>query len=115
MSAILLFCFLVILALLLLSVSFGLRFYETRNRNKLVSMLRTVSEHGGERFVSEQHHEISLLCDDIEQTVADLTAKGARFQGGIEDRGFGLTVMLEIPGAGEMMLYEPKHPLAHNL
>ena len=75
----------------------------------------TVSEHGGERFVSEQHHEISLLCDDIEQTVADLTAKGARFQGGIEDRGFGLTVMLEIPGAGEMMLYEPKHPLAHNL
>ncbi len=62
-----------------------------------------------------QHHEISLLCDDIEQTVAELRARGARFGGGIEDRGFGRTVMLEIPGAGEMMLYQPRHPLAHSL
>src|SRR3981081_4386465 len=57
MNAILLFCFLIILALLLLSISFGLRFYESRNRNKLVSMLRTVSENGGE----EQH--VNILLD----------------------------------------------------
>jgi hypothetical protein len=24
-------------------------------------------------------------------------------------------VMLKVPGAGEMMLYEPRHPLAYNL
>ena len=41
MSAIIAFCFLLILALLLLSISFGLRFYESRRRNKLVSMLAT--------------------------------------------------------------------------
>ena len=75
----------------------------------------TATEHGGERWESPQRHEISLLCEDIHTTVADLTAKGARFNGGIEERGFGLTVMLEIPGAGEMMLYEPRHPLAHSL
>ena len=75
----------------------------------------TSGAQGDEQWVSAQHHEISLLCDDIEATVAELTAKGARFSEGIEDRGFGLTVMLEIPGAGEMMLYQPRHPLAHSL
>jgi tight adherence protein B len=58
MTAIIAFCFLVILALLLLSISFGLRFYENRNRNKLVSMLRTVTENG-----EEQHVNILLDAD----------------------------------------------------
>jgi predicted enzyme related to lactoylglutathione lyase len=60
----------------------------------------------------EQHHEISLVCEDIERTVADLTARGAHFSGGIETRGFGRTIALEIPGAGQMVLYEPRHPTA---
>jgi len=62
-----------------------------------------------------QHHEISLMCDDIEQTVADLRAKGAQFASGIEDRGFGRTIALEVPGAGQMMLYQPRHPTAVDL
>lgn len=62
-----------------------------------------------------QRHEISLMCDDIEQTVAELRAKGAEFAGGITAAGFGLTTMLRVPGAGEMMLYQPRHPLAHSL
>ena len=32
------------------------------------------------------------------QTVAELTAKGARFVGGIENRGFGRTIALDVPG-----------------
>ncbi len=56
MTTIVAFCFLVILSLLLLSISFGLRFYETRSRNKLVSMLRTVTENG------EEHH-VNILID----------------------------------------------------
>jgi len=60
-------------------------------------------------------HEISLMCDDIEATMAELAGKGAEFAGEVQDRGFGRTVMLEIPGAGEMMLYQPRHPLAHSL
>jgi predicted enzyme related to lactoylglutathione lyase len=61
------------------------------------------------------HHEISLVCDDIEATVAELTAKGAHFDGGIENRGFGRTIALEIPGAGRMLLYQPRHPTAFDL
>jgi catechol 2,3-dioxygenase-like lactoylglutathione lyase family enzyme len=75
----------------------------------------TRAEHGGEIYESPLHHEISLLCDDVNQTVADLTAKGAKFTGPVENRGFGLTAMLQIPGAGEMMLYQARHPLALNL
>lgn len=61
------------------------------------------------------HHEISLMCDDIEATMAELTAKGAEFTGGVTEAGYGLTAMLNIPGAGEMMLYQPRHSLAYNL
>lgn len=69
----------------------------------------------GEGFSTAVHHEISLMCDDIEDTVAELKAKGAQFDGGISDQGFGLTATLKIPGAGEMLVYEPRHPIAHNL
>jgi hypothetical protein len=55
------------------------------------------------------------MCDDIESTVAELTAKGAEFTGEITDRGFGLTTVLRVPGAGEMMIYQPHHPTAHDL
>jgi predicted enzyme related to lactoylglutathione lyase len=72
-------------------------------------------EIGGEAWLTGQHHEISLMCDDIEETVAELAAKGAEFAGDVTDRGFGLTAMLKIPGAGEMMLYQPRHPPAYAL
>jgi tight adherence protein B len=60
MSAIVAFVFLVILALLLFSISFGLRFYEKQRRKRLVSMLRTVTENG------EDHH-VNLLIDSGDQ------------------------------------------------
>jgi len=52
MNGIVALCFLVILALLLFSISFGLRFYEQRRRRKLVSMLRTVTENGEDTHVN---------------------------------------------------------------
>lgn len=75
----------------------------------------TSDDRGGETWSTTQHHEISLMCDDVERTVAELTAKGAEFTSDIRDDGFGLTTTLTIPGAGEMVLYQPKHSLAHNL
>jgi catechol 2,3-dioxygenase-like lactoylglutathione lyase family enzyme len=60
-------------------------------------------------------HEITLMCDDIEKTVAELTAKGVSFDGGVTDAGFGRTATFAVPGAGSMMLYEPRHPVAYDL
>ena len=61
------------------------------------------------------HHQISLMCDDIEGTVAELSAGGAVFSGDIEAASFGRTITMQVPGAGEMLVYEPRHPLALDL
>jgi catechol 2,3-dioxygenase-like lactoylglutathione lyase family enzyme len=62
-----------------------------------------------------RHHEISLMCDDIQRTVTDLTAKGARFTGEIEKTSFGRTIMMAVPGADDILVYEPSHPTAFDL
>jgi predicted enzyme related to lactoylglutathione lyase len=60
-------------------------------------------------------HELYLMCDDIDQTVKDLEARGVEFTGPVTDAGFGRLVTLKVPGGGELGLYEPRHPLAVNL
>jgi hypothetical protein len=55
------------------------------------------------------------MCDDIRQTIDELTSKGATFNGEVEDMGFGMTVMMNLPAAGEIMLYQPHHPTAYDL
>lgn len=60
-------------------------------------------------------HQTSLMCDDIEATVADLRSKGVAVSGEITDQGFGLVALIDIPGAGWMQLYEPRHDVAYDL
>ena len=55
-------------------------------------------------------HELYLMCDDIEATVAELEAKGVKFAGPVNEAGFGLMTSIELPGGGELGLYEPRHP-----
>ena len=57
-------------------------------------------------------HLFSLICDDIAATIRELRAKGIEVQGEPSDEGFGVTVMLTLPGGVEVMLYEPRHPMA---
>lgn len=57
-------------------------------------------------------HELTLMCDDLAATVADLKAKGVEAKGEPEDQGFGITITLVLPGGVEVMLYEPRHPTA---
>jgi hypothetical protein len=44
-----------------------------------------------------------------------LEARGATFIGDIEDHGYGLISMLEVPGIDPIQLYQPSHPTAYNL
>jgi len=60
-------------------------------------------------------HEVFLMCDDIETTVTDLEERGVEFTSPIQDRGFGLVTTLQVPGAGMLGLYEPKHPTGYDL
>lgn len=60
-------------------------------------------------------HELFLMCDDIEATVAELAAKGVEFAGEIEEQGWGRLATIRVPGGGDLGLYEPRHAVAHDL
>ena len=57
-------------------------------------------------------HELYLMCDDIEATVADLAGRGVLFEGGVTDQGWGLLTTIRLPGGGSLGLYQPRHPVA---
>jgi len=57
-------------------------------------------------------HTLSLTCDDIATTVAELRARGIEFRGEPEDHGWGIATTMVLPGGVEMVLYEPRHPTA---
>ena len=75
----------------------------------------TKGEWEGQTFESPRHHSISLMCDDIKKTMAEFGTKGAEFRGEPEDMGFGIGVMMAVPGADDIFLYEPRHPMAYEL
>jgi catechol 2,3-dioxygenase-like lactoylglutathione lyase family enzyme len=54
-------------------------------------------------------HELSLMCDDIGATVAELRAKGIEIRGEPDDRGYGIFTKMVLPGGVEIDLYEPRH------
>jgi catechol 2,3-dioxygenase-like lactoylglutathione lyase family enzyme len=56
-------------------------------------------------------HEFSVMCDDIEATIRELRTKGIEVKGKPTDAGYGITVMLNLPGDVEVQLYEPRHPV----
>lgn len=67
-----------------------------------------VAVHPGEAGGSELY----LMCDDIDKTIAELTAKGVEVDGGIVEERWGRLVSVRVPGAGTLGIYEPKHPIA---
>jgi catechol 2,3-dioxygenase-like lactoylglutathione lyase family enzyme len=54
-------------------------------------------------------HDISLYCDDIQTTVADLRAKGVEFTNEIEDHGYGFSTNILAPGGLEIQLFQAKY------
>ena len=55
------------------------------------------------------------MCDDIEATMAELAAKGVVFTAPVRQAGFGLLTSIQIPGSGEIGLYQPRHQTAYDL
>ena len=66
----------------------------------------------GPSYNSGTRHQITLMCDDINKTADDLRSKGVKVQGEPQDEGWGITVMLGLPGDCNVMLYQPRHPVA---
>jgi catechol 2,3-dioxygenase-like lactoylglutathione lyase family enzyme len=61
----------------------------------------------------ETKHELYLMCDDIEDTIGELTAKGVEIPQPITDEGWGLLAAIRLPSGSDLPLYEPRHPVAY--
>ena len=59
----------------------------------------------------EEYHELYLMCDDVDVTVAELKAKGVQTRE-ILDQGWGRVTQIVLPSGDELGLYEPRHATA---
>ena len=50
------------------------------------------------------------MCDDIEATLVELTAKGAVVARDVSDQGWGLLAAIRLPDGSELAVYQPRHP-----
>ncbi|MDF3045773.1 MAG: hypothetical protein K0R30_2001 [Ornithinibacter sp.] len=75
----------------------------------------TADEHDGRSYRSTRHHSISVMCDDLDATVAQLSERGAEFADEPQEMGFGRGVSLRVPGADDILLYQPHHATAYDL
>ena len=58
-----------------------------------------------------EYHELYLMCDDIEATIAELERKGISTRG-IQEEPWGRVTQIRLPSGDELGLYEPKHATA---
>jgi hypothetical protein len=54
-------------------------------------------------------HELYLMCDDVNATVAKLGERGYK-TAPVHDQGWGLLTSVELAGGERIGLYEPRHP-----
>jgi hypothetical protein len=57
-------------------------------------------------------HELHLMCDDLEATMAELAGKGVEFIGGVDEREYGIVTTIKLPDGSGLGLYQPTHALA---
>jgi catechol 2,3-dioxygenase-like lactoylglutathione lyase family enzyme len=59
-------------------------------------------------------HQLYLMCDDLAETMKELTAKGVEFTQPVKELRWGRLAAFRLPDGEELYLYEAKHasPLA---
>lgn len=61
----------------------------------------------------EPSHQLMLMCDDLDSTMAELTAKGVEFTRPVIEARWGRLTGFTLPGGGAIDLYQPLHPVAY--
>ena len=61
----------------------------------------------------KDHHELYLLCEDIEASAQELERRGVPLKRPFDEARWGRVTEITLPGGGRIGLYQPKHPLAH--
>jgi hypothetical protein len=57
-------------------------------------------------------HELYLICDDLDSTVATLAAKGVSVSTPIKEERWGRVTSIKIADGSLLGIYQPKHPTA---
>ena len=60
----------------------------------------------------EGSHEMYVMCDDLEATLAELQAKGVEQAEPITEQSWGRLAAIKIPGDDVLRIYEPRHETA---
>ncbi len=60
---------------------------------------------------TDSRHEIFLMCDDIQATLAELRDKGVEVARDVTEQRWGLLAAIRLPDGSELSLYQPRHPL----
>jgi catechol 2,3-dioxygenase-like lactoylglutathione lyase family enzyme len=55
-------------------------------------------------------HQLYLMCDNLDSTLAELHAKGVSTVGEISEERWGRIASIRLPGSGALSIYEPRHP-----
>lgn len=58
---------------------------------------------------------LSLMCVDLDATIADLRARGIEVLAEPVDAGYGVVATIAVPGGVALDVYEPRHPTAYDL
>jgi catechol 2,3-dioxygenase-like lactoylglutathione lyase family enzyme len=62
----------------------------------------------------DERHELYFMCDDLTAEIPALKEKGIRCSD-VQEARWGSIVKIQLPGGGEVGLYQPKHPTALSL
>ncbi|MCM2536120.1 hypothetical protein NDK43_32330 [Neobacillus pocheonensis] len=60
-------------------------------------------------------HEFYLMCDDLEKTLTELTAKGVTISEPINHQSWGKHASIQLPSGADLAIYQPLHPTAYDL
>jgi len=59
-------------------------------------------------------HELYLMCDDLQSEMASLATKNVQCSA-VQEARWGSITKIQLPGGGEVGLYQPKHATALGL
>jgi hypothetical protein len=54
------------------------------------------------------HHELYLMCDDVEKFIADMSGRGIACTPA-QNLGWGILTQVTLPGGGKLGIYQPRH------
>jgi hypothetical protein len=60
-------------------------------------------------------HELYLMCPDIDQALDAVAATGVAVSRAVTEARWGRLATIPLPSGAELPIYQPLHPIAHDL